>query len=293
MTSPMRRGPRSSRSRVNLYQRDERALLAPVLLLAAVFPAFPQQIFDSSRVIKAVPCCLLSLNPAGADIDAFDDAFDKPGRRLFHAEVTFESASSVTLLDATSQGSNIVVSGIAYAGTLRREFVAFLSSAGQVVHVIPMPQFEPRAVCVGAEQTLWVAGQPMRKERGIEAAVLRHYRFDGKVIREYLREPVGGTPRLVCMGENVAVALPGAGEWVEVNARSGVSRRVRLPGTGEATGAAAVPGSVLVSVGTKLYRMGLADESWVEIPAPADFGRLIGPGLYLSRGGQVRALAGR
>ena len=282
----MRRGPRSSRPRVKLYRRDERALFAPVLLLAAWLPAAAQPPrFDESRIVRASACCVFSLNPNGPDIDAYDES----GRLLFHTEISFESASRVMLLDATSQGQNIVVTGVAFAGTLRREFAAFLATSGQVVHVIPIVQFEPRAVCVGSAQSLWVAGQPMNKTRGSESAMLRHYRFDGKLIGEYLREPVGGAPYLACMGDNIALTHPASGDWIDLGPGGGILRRLKLPGNGDVTGAAAVPGRALVSVGSKLYELGLGDETWSEIPSPLDFDRLIGPATYLGRDRRARA----
>ena len=274
-----------------MYRLDERALFgAPVLLLAAslLAPLAAQEPFAPTRISKWSGCCLFSLNPEGSDVAAYDEA----GARIFRSEIAFEGASRVTLLDAASEGASIAVSGVAWAGSLRREFVAFLDPGGKLIHVVQLDQFEPRAICIGSSQSIWVAGQPMERVRGFDRPLLRRFGMDGKLLGEFVREPLGGTPHLLCLGDNAGVSLPGGSEWVESTQTGEAVRRLKLPDNGEISGLAVVRGRVYLGVAARLYRLGGAGEGWAEVPAPPDFRRLLGGSesrlVYLDTGRRMQ-----
>lgn len=242
---------------------------------------------------------LLSWRHSTTNVDTGDNLvlYGRDGRIGAKARLGFPDAHTVRINGASgsSRSGQAVFAGQALGDSgYVAGFFALVDAGGRVTRTVRTAPFEPMAVALGPDDSIWLfgcqTGWDRQRPTAPPHATVRRYGNDGKLLAEYLPNtewkcsawphPAADLPLLVASADRIGVISNACWDWAEFTAQGEfIARRSLPPIPGKTnTGRSIIAGAAMTSTGLfarfgnpgHLCRLSRGGDAWqiIDVSAP-------------------------
>ena len=202
------------------------------------------------------------------------------GSVAFRNSFWADGAVQATIMDmaALDSGGAVVSGGMIQGDGAIARGAMIVRPDGSIEHFIRTGDYIPHLVAAGKDDSVWIFG----RQRGAEAGIARKYSLDVEFLGEFLPRsmfgsevhpsmPAGRAGRSFArrLGEGVGFYSGATAEWVELDAKGGLVRRVLLPLSQVQFLAVTSSGRVLAWISGQrfgIYELAPGEKSWAAVP---------------------------